>query len=127
MQRISEPQIVEALTSISTSPWRGTGTGTLRNSTVLLPGRKAAFMLACICLTRFPAGAAPIAPGPPSSGSDLPVEVPEVFPRLAVLPEEHLTLDQSAIAIHRPNGLHVLRGQRLTEHGLQVGQDVARV
>jgi hypothetical protein len=45
MARISEPQIVEALTSIRTSPWPGSGTGTVLNSTVLFPGRKAAFIV----------------------------------------------------------------------------------
>ena len=31
-----------------TSPWPGSGTGTVRISTVELPGRKAAVIVACI-------------------------------------------------------------------------------
>jgi hypothetical protein len=36
---MSDPQMVEAFTAISTSPWPGAGTATLRISTVLFPGR----------------------------------------------------------------------------------------
>jgi hypothetical protein len=50
MHRISEPQIVEAFTRSSTSPCPGTGTGTVRISTVLLPGRKAAVIVSFIAL-----------------------------------------------------------------------------
>jgi hypothetical protein len=45
MARISEPQMVEALTPIRTSPCLGSGTGTVLISTVLFPGRNAAFMV----------------------------------------------------------------------------------
>jgi hypothetical protein len=50
MQRISEPQMVEAFTRIKTSPWPELGTGTARISTVLLPGKNAA----CITFSIFP-------------------------------------------------------------------------
>src|ERR1700729_2872263 len=42
---MSEPQIVEALTAIRTSPCPGSGTGTFLSSTVLFPGRNAAFIV----------------------------------------------------------------------------------
>jgi hypothetical protein len=42
MQRMSEPQIVDAFTRIRTSPCCGDGTGTVRISTELFPGRNAA-------------------------------------------------------------------------------------
>jgi hypothetical protein len=45
---MSEPQMVEALTRSSTSTWPGCGTGTVRSSTVELPGRKAAVMVEVI-------------------------------------------------------------------------------
>jgi hypothetical protein len=48
MQRISEPQMVEALMRSKTSPWPGTGTGTVRISTVELPGRNAAVIVSFI-------------------------------------------------------------------------------
>src|SRR5271166_1873316 len=48
MHRISEPHIVDAFTSTRTSPWPGFGIGTLLSSTVLFPGRNAAFMVVCI-------------------------------------------------------------------------------
>src|ERR1035441_4098626 len=44
MQRMSEPQMVDAFMRSSTSPWPGAGTATSCNSTVLLPGRNAPFM-----------------------------------------------------------------------------------
>jgi hypothetical protein len=42
MQRMSEPQIVDAFTRIRTSPCCGDGTGTVRISTELFPGKNAA-------------------------------------------------------------------------------------
>src|SRR5664279_1517090 len=45
MHRISEPQTVDAFTLSRASPWLGRGTGTVRSSTLLLPGRNAARML----------------------------------------------------------------------------------
>jgi hypothetical protein len=45
MQRMSDPQIVDALTAMSTSPWPGSGTGTVLVSTVLFPGRNAAIIV----------------------------------------------------------------------------------
>jgi hypothetical protein len=48
MQRISEPQMVEALTRNRTSPWPGVGTGTVRISTVELPGKNAAVIVSFI-------------------------------------------------------------------------------
>src|SRR5580658_7568809 len=45
MQRISDPQIVDAFTRSSTSPCPGAGTGTLRICTVESPGKNAAIML----------------------------------------------------------------------------------
>jgi hypothetical protein len=48
MQRISEPQIVEAFMRNSTSPWPGVGTGTVRISTVEFPGKYAAVIVSFI-------------------------------------------------------------------------------
>ena len=39
MQRMSEPQIVEAFVLTTTWPWPGFGMGNSFSSTVLLPGR----------------------------------------------------------------------------------------
>jgi hypothetical protein len=39
MQRMSDPQMVEAFMRSSTSPCPGSGTATSRSSTVLLPGK----------------------------------------------------------------------------------------
>jgi hypothetical protein len=50
MQRMSEPQMVEAFTRIKTSPCPGLGTGTVRISTVLFPGRNAACIVFCMLL-----------------------------------------------------------------------------
>src|ERR1035441_3534485 len=50
MQRISEPQIVEALIRNKTSPCPGADTGMVRISTVEFPGRKAAVMVSCIVI-----------------------------------------------------------------------------
>jgi hypothetical protein len=64
MQRISEPQMVEAFTRNRTSPWPGVGTGTVRISTVELPGKNAAVIVVFIFLFspyRFSVGA-PITP-----------------------------------------------------------------
>jgi len=41
MQRMSDPQMVEAFMRSSTSPWPSSGTGAARSSTVLLPGKYA--------------------------------------------------------------------------------------
>ena len=41
------------------------------------------------------------------------VEVPEVFPALAVLPEEDLALDQPAVPVDRRDRRHLLVGERL--------------
>jgi hypothetical protein len=42
---MSEPQIVEAFIRSRTSPYPATGTGTVRNSSVLSPGRYAAVIV----------------------------------------------------------------------------------
>src|SRR5579872_6325716 len=134
---MSEPQIVEALTAMSTSPCPGSGTGTILISTVLFPGRNAAFILLDIqpisfasrscnlniyrCgLTRYDAGnlrkfkraklsggSRSLRPGK-SSGSDDTIHVPQVFPVLIVFPKKNLPLDQTAVAIEPLDRLHVL-------------------
>src|SRR5580658_9686340 len=99
MQRISEPQIVEAFTRSSTSPCRGTGTGTVRISTVLLPGRYAAVIVSFIVLLspipciRLHSGAIQNFAHTILRRSYRSVDVPEVLPGLPVLPEEDLPLD----------------------------------
>jgi hypothetical protein len=57
MQRISEPQMVDAFTRSRTSPYAGDGTGTVRISTVLSPGKNAAVIVEFIpsLLLRVPA------------------------------------------------------------------------
>src|SRR5271166_1983083 len=53
------------------------------------------------------------------------VHIPEIFPRLVVLPKEYLALDQAAVAIQLLNGVHILLGQGLTGYSHQIAQDVA--
>jgi hypothetical protein len=45
---MSEPQIVDAFTRNRTSPWPGSGTGTVRISTVESPGKNTAVIVAFI-------------------------------------------------------------------------------
>src|ERR1035437_3654040 len=48
MHRMSEPQMVEALTSSKTCPLPGAGIGTSLSSTVLFPGKYAALIISLI-------------------------------------------------------------------------------
>src|ERR1035437_3265258 len=57
----------------------------------------------------------------PSLG-DGAVEVPEILPTLAVLPQEELALDEAAVAVDAFDGLHLLFGERLRDRGAQVAQ-----
>src|ERR1700731_2430382 len=95
MQRISEPQIVEAFTLSKTSPCPGRGVGRVRRSTLRLPGRNAARMLCSMVFAN------------PNSGRGyLTIRVPEVLPGLSILPEKHLTLDQPTIAVDGADFMH---------------------
>src|ERR1035438_10580977 len=82
MQRMSEPQIVDAFMRSSTSPWPGTGTSTSFSSTVLLPGRYAPFMFdRSLRILLF----------------DRSIQIPEIFPGLVLFPQKDLPLDEAAI------------------------------
>src|ERR1035441_3267738 len=134
MARMSEPQMVEALTSIRTSPWPGTGTGTLFSSTVLFPGRNAAFIVLDILnhllvrsnldVFRIVFCMTPDLTNYWLCGSNDTVDVPKVFPRLIVLPKEHLPLDEPAIAIQLFDHIHVVSAERVANHTEKVGQNV---
>ena len=82
----------------STSPWPGSGTGTSRNSTVLLPGRNAPVML----------GFTPFA-------------VPEIFPGLVLLPQKDLAFDQAAVAIDGRDLAHLVIGERIAHRAFEIG------
>src|ERR1039458_5485036 len=109
MQRMSEPQIVDAFTRIRTSPCCGDGTGTVRISTELFPDRNAASIVFSIIQSpllqewnQFPAcrlGAL--------SWSDFTVQIPQVFPFLPLFPEEDLPLDKAAIPVERSDLTHL--------------------
>src|ERR1017187_1018233 len=115
MQRISEPQMVEALTWMSASPWPGTGTGTSRISTVLLPGRKAASMvLGIMTFSPCPDLSGPIL----LSRRYLAVHVPQIFPGLILLPEEDMPFNQAAVAVDGGDGIHLRGGERITGDAL---------
>src|SRR4051794_2728111 len=43
------------------------------------------------------------------------IHVPEIFPRLIVFPEEHLSFDETAVPVDACNGAHVIVGQRLAD------------
>src|SRR5208337_5204313 len=100
MQRISEPQMVEAFTRIKISPWVGAGTGTVRISTVLLPGKNAASMVFSIfeisLVSRVQSNPDSIISG----RSDFTVHVPQVLPALSLFPEKDLALDEAAISVY---------------------------
>src|ERR1039457_2901386 len=96
MQRMSEPQMVDAFIRSSTSPWPGTGTATSLSSTVLLPGRYAPVMLdrslRILLLDRS-------------------IQIPEIFPGLVLFPQKDLPLDETAILIDARDGGHIGIGQ----------------
>src|ERR1035441_944843 len=81
MQRISEPQMVEAFTRKSTSPCPGAGTGTVRISTVELPGRNAAVMVSFISSSPYERGRLRVSVSHPEfealrAGANLPLGFP---------------------------------------------------
>src|ERR1700677_3354174 len=121
MQRMSEPQIVEAFIPNKTSPWPGAGTGTDRSSTVEFPGRYAAVMVAFMALIPVAFFPRPKCAQPISSRRNLSVDVPQIFPCLAVLPQENLALNQAAVAIDCGNLPHLLVAQRFTDCARQIG------
>src|ERR1035437_1837089 len=103
MQRMSEPQIVDAFTRIRPSPCCGDGTDTIRISTELFPGRNAASIVFFIIQSpllqewnQFPACRLGTL-----SWSDFSVQIPQVFPFLPLFPEEDLPLDEAAISVER--------------------------
>ena len=53
MQRISLPQMVEAIVFTSTWPWLGVGMGNSRSSTVLLPGKIAPIIVSAMNLSSY--------------------------------------------------------------------------
>src|ERR1035438_9761769 len=112
MQRISEPQMVDAVMRSSTSPWPGAGTDTSFNSTVLLPGRNAPFIFDRSLRI---------------SWSDHSIQIPEIFPGLVLFPQKDLPLDEAAVLIDTRDGGHIRIGQRRADHALQVRQVVAWV
>src|ERR1035441_1723931 len=110
MQRMSEPQMVDAFMRSSTSPWPGTGTSTSFSSTVLLPGRYAPFMFdRSLRILLF----------------DRSIQIPEIFPGLVLFPQKDLPLDEPAILVDAGDGGHVGIGQRRAHHTLQARQVVA--
>src|ERR1035438_3638867 len=125
--------MVEALTSIRTSPWPSTGTGTLLISTVLFPGRNAAFIILDILsylLVRLKVTCFALRTQGALTGlnclcrSNDAVDVPKVFPRLIVLPKEHLSLDEAAVAVQLLDCVHILLAERLADYPKQIAQDV---
>src|ERR1700691_1105577 len=116
MQRMSEPQIVEAFTRSKASPWPGDGTGTVRNSTVEFPGRYAAVIVAFISLFPVAFFTRSTCAEPILCRSYLSMNVPQIFPGLAVLPEKHLTFDQAAVAVDSCNLPHLFFAQRFTDY-----------
>src|ERR1035438_9633892 len=94
MQRMSEPQMVDAFMRSSTSPWPGAGTATSCNSTVLLPGRNAPFMFdRSLGISLF----------------DHSIQIPEIFPGLVLFPQKHLPLDEAAILVDGRDSGHIDR------------------
>src|ERR1035437_3465886 len=103
MQRMSEPQMVEAFMRSSTSPWPGAGTATSFSSTVLLPGRNAPFMSdRSFRISVF----------------DHSIRIPEIFPGLVLFPQKDLPLDEAAIPVDALDGGHVRFGERRADHAL---------
>ena len=98
----------------STSPWPGAGTGTVRISTVELPGRNAAVIVLSWLSSPFMIGLQ-LPAAPTLRRRNLSVHVPELFPGLPVLPQKHLALDQAAIAVDAGNRPHLFVGQRIAE------------
>jgi hypothetical protein len=129
MQRISEPQMVEALTLSRTSQCPGRGVDSVRSSTLSFPGRNAASMLCSIFFTveftriRVPQQSVTPAIALRQSGRrDLAIQVPEVFPRLSFFPEKHLTFDEPAIPVNCADFTHLILSQRLAYDPLEVAK-----
>src|SRR3954452_21498001 len=116
---MSLPQIDEAFILTRTCPWPGSGIGYSLNSTVLFPGRITPGMvwLAVAVLMGWSIRQ-------DSRRGDLATHIPEVFPGLALFPEEHLALDQPAVLVDRRDLAHVLVGERLADDRLQAGQEL---
>src|SRR5579863_8259917 len=113
MQRISEPQMVEAFTRSRTSPCPAVGTGVVRNSTVLSPGRNAAVMVSFISIYSI-MEVPGLRLGPLALGRcDLPMNVPEIFPTLVRLPEKNLPFYQAAVSVDPRDLAHLFVTQRI--------------
>src|SRR5271157_3378072 len=127
MHRISEPQIVDAFIRSSTSPWPGSGTATSFSTVVLSPGKYAPCIVVAIAVAiALSIDVSLIASFLPVRGPlrrcNLPAQIPQVFPRLPVLPQEHLALDQTAIPVDARDRPHLLVRQRLAHRASQIGQ-----
>src|ERR1035437_9246924 len=121
MQRMSEPQMVEAFMRSSTSPWPGAGTATSFSSTVLLPGRNAPFMFDRSFRISWFDHSIRI------SWFDRSIRIPEIFPGLVLFPYKDLPFAEPAILVDARDGGHVPFGERRADHALQVRQVVARI
>src|SRR5580658_6602112 len=62
-----------------------------------------------------------------SRGCNHSVDVPQIFPRLVVLPQEDLPFDQPAIAVELAYCGHFFGGKRLADGAEQVTQYIARI
>src|ERR1019366_9588570 len=112
MQRMSEPQMVDAFMRSSTSPWPGAGTATSFSSTVLLPGRYAPFMFdRSFRISLF----------------DHSIRIPEIFPGLVLFPKKDLPFDEAAVLVDARDGGHIRIGQRRADHALEIRQVVSRL
>src|SRR3569833_2511269 len=58
---------------------------------------------------------------------DVPIESPEVFPRLTATPQEDLTFDETTVAIDGRDCAHVLFCRRLANDAAEIVQDVTRI
>src|ERR1039458_2076850 len=58
---------------------------------------------------------------------NLTTQVPKVLPRLSILPEKHLTLDQPTIAVDCVDFTHFAVGQWLTHDAFEIAEIVASV
>jgi hypothetical protein len=104
--------MVEAFTRSRTSPCPAAGTGAVRNSTVLSPGKKAAVIVSFMQFFSVIDGRTRVVSAA-SGRRDLLVDIPEIFPALVRLPEEDLPLDQAAVAVDACDLMHLFIGQRI--------------
>src|ERR1019366_5876962 len=118
MHRMSDPQIVEALTRRRTSPWLGMATGYSRSLVVLSPGRTAPCIVVGMALfiALFVVGL---------GGASF--HVPKILPALGGLPEENLSLYEPAVAVDSRYQGHLLRCERILDGRPEISRVVARV